>query len=542
MIRRGLLTFGVGVPLVALLAVLTLVFRNVILAPETARPGGTYTEGIVGQLGPLNPLFGGAAAGSNDLDALLFEPLVRVLPKGSVQGMLASRWDISPDQRSYVFTLRSNARWSDGSPVAADDVVFTVRTVQDPQFPGVLLNQSWKDIIATPIDSQHVRFALPGHNAGFLASLELLDIVPSHLLAGKSMAELASASPNINPVGTGPFRMTAQLPDRIVLERNPFAWRKPWLDTLTVRSFPSQQSALDALDRSQIDGVSNLSPAGVARQAAKKQVAVLTAATYQYAELLLNLKGDEPYFQDKQVRRAIAMAIDRQAIIRDVLGGQATVADGPIPRSITWAYDANAKPPTYDPAGAARLLDTAGWTLASGRRTKTGTELTIQLAVSQDVPPYQKVGEVLSRQLAAVGIAVSVQPVTTTALIHDYLNPRTFDMALTAFDNGPDPDVYTFWHSSQTHAGGFNFSSMKKNVFIDQDLEDGRATLNLATRAKAYADFQELFAQEVPAIFLYSPRYAMAINHRVHGVHLDPAIEPMERFAYVNDWYVEVGR
>jgi len=276
LIRRGLLTVGVGVPLVVLLVVLTLVFRGVILAPETARPGGTYMEGVVGQLGTLNPLFGGAAAGSNDLDALLFEPLVRVLSDGSVQGLLASRWDVSPDQRSYVFTLRSNARWSDGSPLAADDVVFTVRTVQDPQFPGALLNQSWKDIIATVIDSEHVRFALPGHNAGFLANLELLDIVPSHLLAGKSMAELASASPNINPVGTGPFRLTAQLSDRIVLERNPFAWRKPWLESMTVRSFPSQQAALDALDRAQIDGLSNLSPGAVTRERGSVTAARMT--------------------------------------------------------------------------------------------------------------------------------------------------------------------------------------------------------------------------------------------------------------------------
>lgn len=542
MIRRGLLTLGVGVPLIALLAVLTLIFRSVILAPETARPGGTYTEGVVGQLGPLNPLFGGAAAGSNDLDALLFEPLVRVLPSGSIQGLLASHWDISPDQRSYVFTLRSNARWSDGSPLVADDVVFTVRTVQDPQFPGALLNQSWKDIIATPIDSGHVRFALPGHNAGFMANLELLDIVPSHLLAGKSMAELASASPNINPVGTGPFRLTNQLPDRIVLERNPFAWRRPWLDSITVRSFPNQPAALDALGRFQIDGISNLSPAGVARAKSSHQLAVLTAPTYQYAELILNLKTDEPFFQDKQVRRAIAMSIDKEAIIKEVLGGQAGVADGPIPRSIGWAYDTNAKPPTYDIAAAGLLLDKAGWPLASGTRIKGTTPLVFQLAVSQDVPPYQKVADAIAHQLAALGIVVTVKPVTTTALIHDYLNPRSFDMALTAFDNGPDPDVYTFWHSSQTHLGGFNFSSMKKNVFMDQDLEEGRATLNLAARAKAYADFQELFAQEVPAIYLYSPRYALAINRRIHGVRLDSAIEPMERFAYVNEWYVEVGR
>src|SRR5207248_5272521 len=102
-------------------------------------------------------------AGSNDLDALLFEPLVRVLPAGTVQGRLASRWEVSPAGRRYSFTLRPNARWSDGTLVTAGDVVFTVRTVQHPQFPGALLNPSWKDIIATAVDASHVRFALPGH-------------------------------------------------------------------------------------------------------------------------------------------------------------------------------------------------------------------------------------------------------------------------------------------------------------------------------------------------------------------------------------------
>src|SRR5439155_1413197 len=230
----------------------------------------------------------------------------------------------------------------------------TVRTVQDPQFPGALLNQSWKDIIATAVDASHVRFALPGHNAGFLANLELLDIVPSHLLAGKSIAELASASPNLNPVGTGPFRMVANLGDRIQLERNPFSWRRPWLDSLMIRSFSSQAAALDALDRGQIDGLANLTPSGAAQARANTQVA---------------------------------------------------------------------------------------------------------------------------SQLSEVGIVAEVRPVTTASLIHDYLNPRTFDMTLTAFDNGPDPDVYSFWHSSQAHPGGFNFAGMKKNVFIDGDLEDGRNTL-----------------------------------------------------------------
>ena len=542
MIRRGLLALGVGVPLIALLTVLVLVFRTVILAPEAPRPGGTYVEGVVGQLGSLNPLFGEATAGPNDLDALLFEPLVRVLPTGTVQGRLASRWEVSPDGRSYAFTLRPNARWSDGSLVTADDVVFTVRTVQDPQFPGALLNQSWKDIIATAVDANHVRFALPGHNAGFLANLELLNIVPAHVLAGKTMAELASASPNLNPVGTGPFRMVANLGDRIQLERNPYAWRRPWLDSFMIRSFPSQAAALDALDRGQIDGLANLTPSGAAQQRANTQVTVLTTSTYQYAELLFNLKTDEPYFQDVRVRQAVAKAIDRTAIIRDVLGGQAVPDDSPIPRSITWAYDSAAQQPPYDPTAAAKLLDDAGWTMVNGIRTKGTTSLSFGLTVSSDVPPYERVAEMVASQLSQVGIVAEVRPVTTASLIHDYLNPRTFDMTLTAFDNGPDPDVYSFWHSSQAHPGGFNFAGMKKNVFIDGDLEDGRNTLDLTARAKAYATFQEDFAKEVPAVFLYSPRYVMAVNRRIHGVRLDSAIEPEERYAYVSDWYREVGR
>jgi peptide/nickel transport system substrate-binding protein len=542
LIRRGLLAGAVGVPLLVLLTVLALVFRSVILAPPAPRSGGTFVEGVVGQLGSLNPLYGAATAGSNDLDALLFEPLVRVLPSGSVQGRLASHWEVSPDGRTYSFTIRPNARWSDGTPVTADDVVFTVRTVQDPQFPGTVLNQSWKDIIATAVDPNQVRFALPGHNAGFLANLELLVIEPGHLLAGKPMAELASASPNLNPVGTGPFRLVANLGDRIQLERNPFAWRRPWLDTMTIRSFPSQSAALDALDRGQIDGLANLTPSGAAQEQANKQVSVLTASTYQYAELLLNLKSDEPYFQDVKVRQAIAKAIDRTAIIFDVLGGQAVPDDGPIPRSIGWAYDSAAQQPGYDPTGAGKLLDDAGWTLVNGIRTKGTVTLSFGLTVSSDVPPYERVAAKIADQLAQVGIIAEVRPVTTASLIHDYLNPRTFDMTLTAFDNGPDPDVYTFWHSSQSHPGGFNFSGMKKDVFIDSDLEAGRNTLDLTARAKAYMTFQEDFAKEIPAVFLYSPRYVMAISRRFHGVRIDSAVEPEERYAYVSDWYYEVGR
>jgi len=102
--------------------------------------------------------------------------------------------------------------------------------------------------------------------------------------------------------------------------------------------------------------------------------------------------------------------------------------------------------------------------------------------------------------------------------------------------------VFAFWHSSQEHPGGFNFTSMKRNVFIDKYLEDGRSALDLPTRVAAYNSLQEQFAKDVPAVYLYSPIFNFAVDRRIHGLRLDSAVEPPDRFAHVNDWYVEVGR
>jgi len=166
----------------------------------------------------------------------------------------------------------------------------------------------------------------------------------------------------------------------------------------------------------------------------------------------------------------------------------------------------------------------------------------VQLVVAQDVQPFPQVANWIAQDLGQVGIQVDLVSVSADDLISTYLNPRAFQLALTAFDNGPDPDVYAFWHSSQARPGGFNFVGMKRNVFIDQDLEKGRADTDLAARAVQYRDLQQLFAEEIPAVYLYSPNFCFAIGGRIRGVHLDPALEPPDRFAHVSEWYIEVGR
>ncbi len=542
MIRRGLLAAAAGPPIVLLAALLIVIFRSVILAPEKPRPGGQYTEGVVGPVGSLNPLFTDEDDNAHEASALLFEPLVRLTASGRGEGLLAEKWELGADQRIYTFTIRPGARWSDGSLVTSDDVLFTVRTIQNPQYPGSLLSTSWKDVTVAAVDSAHVRFTLPGRNASFLATLGQLDILPAHLLAGTPLPAMQSGPFAARPVGTGPFRLAERDADRLTLEPNPFSWRRPWLARIVLRSFASEDAALDAFRRGQIDAIANLSPAAAARARQDRHIAVHSVPTYRYTELLFNLRPEIPFFQDRRVRRAIAMSIDKKALVREILGGEASTADGPVPRAISWAVDGALQAPPHDPAQAAKLLDETGWMLNRSTRTRDGVPFRFELVVASDLPPYERVGRKLAADLAQVGIRVDVKPVPGTTLIRDFLNPRTFETALTALDNGPDPDVYPFWHSSQAHPGGFNFVSMKRNVFIDKDLEDGRASLNLADRAKAYFDLEQIFVQEVPAVYLYSPTFVFAVDRRIRGVRLDSAVEPFERYAHVSDWYIEVGR
>ena len=127
---------------------------------------------------------------------------------------------------------------------------------------------------------------------------------------------------------------------------------------------------------------------------------------------------------------------------------------------------------------------------------------------------------------------------SAAALVSKYLMPRQFQMALTVFDNGPDPDQYSLWHSGAPpdtfNLGGY----LPHQALIDKDLEDGRAASDRKTRTAAYTDFQGLIADAAPAIFLVSPDYAYLVGRRVHGVRTNPTIEPVDRLEYVASWYV----
>ncbi len=495
-------------------------------------------EALVGSIGPLNPLFA-QEDNSRDIGRLIYQGLTAIDASQEVVPALAAGWKVSDDHLSYTVDVRPDVRWADGRALTAEDVLFTFRVLQDPEYkePGA---SYWRQIKVEGSGPNQVRFTLKAPSAPFLASLAV-GIIPRHVFGGLAPSQIA-ASPksSAQAFGTGPFQVESISRDGkvVTLARNPYASPAPLLDHFIFRAYPSPSEALGALLDGQVDGAGGLLPPQLAALARRPDIQLQEMRTYGYTALIFNLGAEGGFFASASVRQALVQAVDRRQLIDDVLMRRADSAPGPIPPT-DWAYEPGlGQRYPYDPKAAEKALEAAGWMLGSdGRRTKGQTAFSVSLTVA-DAYPYRQEAEILSRQLREVGVEVKVDPVPASILVGRYLVGRRYQMVLAAFDNGPDPDPYALWHSG-AEKDAINFAGLPRQGLIDKDLEDGRAALDRKTRREAYSDFQELILDAAPAVFLYEPHYLYAVTKRVRGVRMDAVAEPGDRYAYVTAWYVQ---
>jgi peptide/nickel transport system substrate-binding protein len=512
--------------------------QPVATVPKPAR-GGTAIEALVGQPTVLNPLFE-ANESTRDVDSLIYQGLTSVDAQQNIVGVLASDWSVSADHLTYTFNLRDNVKWADGQPFGNDDVLFTFHVLQDLEYnqPGA---EVWRQVGVAAGGPGQVLFTLRAPEASFPLLLRV-GIIPKHVFAGMAPAQIA-ASPysRVRAFGTGPFRVGAINQLAITLDRNPYAMPAPYLEHLVLRTYPATdpQLAIRAVVSGAADLVGGIQPREIDTLQRQNGLQVQESRMFTNSFVTFNAEGDnKTFFGDAKVRLALVQAIDREKLITDVLAGRADADPNPIPTA-GWAYSAAAGAlHPYDAISAARALDQAGWVpdATTKLRAKNGVTFHVQL-VAADSYPNQQIANGIARQLGDVGIQVDVKVLPASKLLHDYLLTHTYQMALISVDVGSDPDQYWLWHSG-TGAGSLNFSYTRGWGLIDKDLEDGRAAVDPPSRLAAYIDFQMVMADVAPAIFLYAGRYQYAVSQRVHGVHLNKAIEPYERFQYVTDWYV----
>jgi len=506
--------------------------------------GGHYVEAIVGPIVTLNPLQIPPGEPEADITRLIFNGLVRLDARGLPEGDLAQRWEVSEDGLRYTFYLRPNVRWHDGAPLTVEDVLFTVGLLRSPELAGSPERaRLWQSVEVVPVNSLTVQFRLPEPLAPF-PDLLTFGILPAHLLREVPPDQILTHPFNLNPIGTGPYRVASVHVEegriqRVVLSANPAYFRgPPLLEQVEFRVFPDSHTALLAYRAGEVQGIARLSPLDPDQIRAMPSLNLFSALLSSYSAILLN--HTSPLFREREVREALWMALDRQRLIDQFLAGQGVIADSPIPPG-HWAYHPQLPPVPYDPARARALLEARGWTIPEGGTVRQKGEqiLRFRLAASAD-GFHDRMAQEIARQWRAIGVAVDVDPIPGD-LVGQVLAPHRFDAALVELMVPGDPDPYPFWHETQVDAGQ-NYGGFRDRD-ISEVIEEARRTLDIARRRELYWRFQELFQEKVPAILLFYPVYTFAVDERISGIQVGGLLHaPADRFEGITEWYALVRR
>ncbi len=504
--------------------------------------GGTYIEGIAGNPRAINPILCQSNPVDQDLAALIFTGLTRSNAKGEIIPDLAERWEVSQSGLAYTFHLRRDVLWHDGAPFSAEDVIYTISTIQHPDFQGAhFLSDMWRSVVVEQIDAYTVRFILREPFAPFL-DYTTVGILPVHILRGVPVKALSESKFNASPVGTGPFKVGEVSARHIILVANTDFYRaRPYLDRIQFLFYPNDSAVFEARKRGEVAGIARVLPEYLRAVRDDKTLTLQSAPISGYNLVLLNL--DRGIFQDRSVRQAMLWALDRQKLVDEILNGQGIVIHSPIlPNS--WAYDPNVPKYRYDPRKAKEVLEEAGWFDKDndGVRERGPLRLEFVLATNGDDLSRMRLVQAISKQLAEVGIRAVPEIVTWEELVNQRLILRRFDAILIGWqDLPPDPDPYPYWHSSQASEDGLNFANYI-NPEVDMLLQDARAISDKSQRAELYRRFQDIFARDVPSLLLYQPVYNYAVDSSVRNVQVGPMINSSDRFRTISSWYIATQR
>jgi peptide/nickel transport system substrate-binding protein len=511
--------------------------------------GGVYTEGLIGSIQRLNPLFDQYNQPDRDVNRLIFNGLIKFDSEGIPQPDLAQSWGYSKDGLTYNFSISENIKWQDGAPFTMDDVIFTIEKMREPD--SILptdLKTFWQDIKLNKLNEYNLQFILPEPFSPFLDYLTF-GILPEHILGKLSFQEIQESPFNLQPVGTGPYKIDHLIVDNskitgIVLSANKdYFAEKPFIDQIVFKFYPTSADMFTAFTDGEIQGISRVSADNLSNVLNDPKLATYTGRRPELSMVLLNLKDTGvDFFQDVNVRQALMISINRSIIINQFLHGQAIQADSPIFPG-TWAYYSNSPIP-FDTESAIKHLKTAEYTFTGDSdtvRSKAGKKLSFTLVYPDD-ETHRQIAESIQANWKVIGVDAKLEPLSYDTLIDEKLVKRDFQAALVDINLSryPDPDPYPFWDQAQA-TGGQNYSQWDDNTASDY-IEQARITTDRSERVRLYRNFQVVFRDQMPALLLYYPVYTYAVETSVKGVQMGPFNDPSDRLANINSWYLLVKR
>jgi peptide/nickel transport system substrate-binding protein len=537
-LERAIFIVLSGIVVVSTLTVLAEL--NSMLLTEVPARGGTLKEGVINSPRFINPLLS-ISDSDRDFTQLIYSGLMRATPEGELVPNLAEDYTISEDGRTYTFTIREEAIFHDGVPVRSDDVLYTISRAQDPALKSPR-RASWDGVIVEKLDERTISFTLPQPYAPFLENATL-GILPQHLWDEVTIEEFPFSQLNIEPIGSGPYRISrierssAGLPISYELKAfSEYLLEEPFIETLIFSFYPNEDELIRAYIDREVDAIHSISPQR-ARALEEIGARIETGPLPRIFGVFFN-QNEASIFTDETVREALILATPQRQIIEDVLYGYAIALDSPIPPELI--TDEEHTPAREADIEAAReLLIESGWEYDAENNALSNDDapLSFTLATSNS-SELKAIGTLLAETWRAVGIQVETQFFETSNLNQNIIRPRRYDALLFGEIVGRELDLFSFWHSSQRNDPGLNIA-LYANITTDSLLENARATTDRRERFELYRAFEEEITNDAPAVFLYAPFFIYVVPKDIHGLRLGPVTTSGERFLNVHEWYVE---
>ena len=504
--------------------------------------GGDYTEAVLGEVKSMNPLYASNSA-EKTLSRLLFADLVSPDNSGHIKGELAKTVKMDNTGKIWTVTLRDNLQWSDGEPIVADDIIYTVDLIRD-KTAKTTISADFSHVTTKKIDDKTVEFTLPSTYVDFMDTLEF-PLLPKHILGEVSPALVYESDFSKHPVVSGPFVLNAMQAATatqlntftIYLNRNTkYFMTSTKLDTFTLKTYKNRDDIIAALNASDVTATAELGldSAGSLRDNISSRESLLNGGVFAF----INTKSDN--LENKALRQAIAKGVNL-ATVREGIDDSQLLNYPILERQEKLNYPELTK---YDLDEAKALIEKAGFKYNDNGKilNKDGVPVILN-AVVQKRDVITRTAERFVEELKKIGFEVNLniydESQTTADFFTTVVRPRDYDILFYEVDLGVSADPFVYYSSTQASTGGWNFSNYS-NGLVDDALLSAHTTTNMNTRKAKYEYFLKAWVSDVPAIGLYqsSLKYYYSQNVDIYSENLQMT-DVLDRFNDVRYWASE---
>lgn len=505
-----------------------------VAAESEPTNGGMLVVGITTDLDTMFPPTSNSVS-SSDVYGNIYWYLMRSEPDFiHFRPGLADSFAFSEDSLAVTFHIHPGITWHDGHPFTAEDVVFGLEVCKAPEINWSAA--SWLDHITEveAVDSLTVRFHYDERYMYQVLDANVCYPLPEHILGDVPYEEMPDHETARRPVGNGPFRFVSWTPNQeVVIEANPdFALGRPHLNRVTFRIVPEATNLATQIQNGDVDLWPRFSPVSLYPQFQRDpDVNVESYPGRSYTYLAYNT--EDPLFEDRRVRQAITLAIDREQILEALVYGQGSVGTQPMISTI-WAHDPSIEPYPFDPDSARTLLEAAGWTDSDGDGVldKDGRPLSFRLKTNVDNRLRVDIVTVVQEQLEGIGVVVRPDPLEFNTFI-DQLLDSDFQAAVGGWSVGIKAELKPTFGSGEL----FNFVQVE-NARLDSLIDAAQSELDREEAKRIWGEAQRIIVDEAYYTFLFQLNDLHVIDKRFRDVDMN---------AYgwsfnLEEWWVPEGR